>query len=173
MTPIRKLSKKSQILFKMRKLYSIFFAVIFFAGCSKDNNESIPTLSATFNSGSWTAFTIDTHLDYYTYNRDMFYIRATTKDEQELYINIYSIASGKYYINQYCSVSYTPSVSNFLSDRFTANTGELNLTVDTVKNEISGTFEFVLKNQNNFSDSIVVTNGSFNNLRYSYLIYKK
>jgi hypothetical protein len=150
----------------MRKIYNILFAVLLFLGCSKDKIESLPNLSATLNNKSWSAFTIDTHIIYdFSRGDDDFEIRATTKDEKELYFIIRSISSGKYDTYLACNINYLPNVNDFKT--YTAKKGEFNLSVDTVNHQISGTFDFVMKNIQNTSDSVVVKNGSFNNLKYT------
>jgi len=156
----------------MRKIFYILFAVLLFSGCSKEKIENLPmsNLSATLNNGSWSAFTVDTHIIYIReigYSINEFEIRATTKDKQELYFNIYSTSSGIYDAIGNCYISYQPDVDNFGSMTYTATKGEVNLSVDTVNYQISGTFDIVLKKFQDSSDSVVVKNGLFHDLKYT------
>jgi len=158
----------------MRKIYTFLFGFLLFVGCSKDNNNNnnseIPELSATVDNAAWNAFTIDTHIVFSLPNMDEnFSIFAVTKDGHELSLNIHGAKTGIYKVSQNQNLWAEYQKTSLNHEIYGSNSGEVNLIVDSLNQEISGTFNLVLKSYLNTSDSIVITNGSFNNLRYTYL----
>jgi hypothetical protein len=155
----------------MRKIYTLLLTMLLYTGCSKDENVVTPGMSATINNTAWSAFTIDTHTDYMVPSGfAAFTIKATSLDDQELTFTIFGTKTGKYLVHENCEITYSKQLNIFTHESYNSKSGELNLSVDTLKNEISGTFSFVAKPYYKFTDmpdSLVITNGKFNNLRYT------
>jgi hypothetical protein len=157
----------------MKKIYRFFVVLLILASCSKDDNNNLPELSATVDNDVWNAFTIDTHIVISVpFGEESFSIIAVTKEEQQLELYILSIKSGIYAVtpnSEFFAVYRSKENLNQNSDRYYPTAGEINLAVDSVNQEISGSFNLVLKKYNSYNDSVVITNGSFNNLRYTFL----
>jgi Family of unknown function (DUF6252) len=156
----------------MKKFDLLFLVVLFIAGCSKENNPDLPELTATFNDTTWTAFTIDTHLQYDVPVGRLFLIKAVSRNNQELYIQLGNVIAGKYSFPYNAYATYQPALSFYQRPLYRAKKGQINLIVDSLNNQISGTFNLILKNSDDrLLDSIVVTNGTFSNLKYSDITY--
>jgi hypothetical protein len=150
----------------MKKVIFVFVAVLFFIGCSKDENGNIvlPGMSALIDGEEWNTVTRITVLE-----DGKFIITGTSLAGKSLSITIFGTAEGKYELNltsANVAAVYKESVNLTTEDAYVSVTGEADLTdVNTSDRKISGTFSFILVR--NLTKTISITEGEFTNLAYA------
>ncbi len=152
----------------MVKIYSLLLVILLLVSCTKEETDNIETVSALIDNSDWQAFTMSASLVYpVPSGNPCFTISATSKNNQELEIIVFYPKTGKYISNQGCSGQYLEYQGRFLEkEYFWTNSGEVNIIFDTINDLVSGTFKFVLRNDIDPADTLVITDGKFNNLRY-------
>jgi hypothetical protein len=150
----------------MRKVIFIIIVVIFFIGCTKDEEGNIvwPTMNALIDNEEWNTATRVTILE-----EGKFIITGTSLDGKSLSITIFGTSEGKYELNltstQVAAV-YKESINMTTEDAFISVTGEVDLTeVNNSKKSISGTFGFIVVR--NLTNTINITEGEFTNVIYT------
>jgi hypothetical protein len=161
----------------MRKIgiiLSITALLILTYSCTKENAEEIAPLissssmTAKVASTDWSAITRVTK--HYS-NLDMFVITGTSTDGEILAITVkgdqvgtYSSTTSMDSLNAQVGAVWKPSTSeNYVSKSGTVKISEIN----TNDLKISGTYSFEVVNSTNINDIISITEGQFENLKYS------
>ena len=150
----------------MKRVIFIIVTVLFFIGCTKDEEGNIvwPSMSAVIDNEEWNTVTRVTVLE-----EGKFIITGTSVTGKSLSITIFGTTEGKYELNltsANVAAVYKESVNMTTEDAYVSVTGEVDLTdVDTSKKKISGTFSFILVR--NLTNTINVTEGKFTSLTYT------
>lgn len=156
-------NKKNNI---MKKVIIIIVAVLFFIGCTKDEEGKIiwPAMSAVIDGVEWNSATRVNVLE-----EGKFIITGTSLDGKSLSITIFGSAEGVYELNltsTKVAAVYKESINMTTEDAYISVSGEVELTeVDTSRKKISGTFSFIVVR--NLTNTINITEGEFTNLTYT------
>ena len=150
----------------MKRLITIIAAILFFIGCTKDEEGKIiwPTMSAEIDGVEWNSATRVSVLE-----EGKFIITGTSLDGKSLSITVLGTTEGLYQLNltsaQVAAV-YKESINMTTEDAYVSVTGEVELTdVNTSSKKVSGTFSFVVVR--NLTNTINITEGEFTNLTYT------
>jgi len=150
----------------MRKVIFIIIVVVFFIGCTKDEEGNIvwPIMSAIIDDEEWNTATPVAVLE-----EDKFIINGTSLSGKSLSITVFGTDEGKYELNltsTKVAAVYKESINMTTKDAYISVTGEVDLTtVNNSKKSISGTFSFIVVR--NLTNTINITEGKFSNVIYT------
>ena len=150
----------------MKKVIFIIIIVLFFLGCTKDEEGNIlwPTMSALIDNEEWNTATPLGVLE-----EGKFIINGTSLDGKSLSITIFGTTEGKYELNltsTKVAAVYKESINMTTEDAYISVTGEVDLTVvNNSKKSLSGTFSFIMVR--NLTNNINITEGKFSNVIFT------
>ena len=150
----------------MKKVIIFIAVVLFFIGCTKDEEGNIvwPIMSAIIDDEEWNTATPVAVLE-----EDKFIINGTSLSGKSLSITVFGTDEGKYELNltsTKVAAVYKESINMTTEDAYISVTGEVDLTtVNNSKKSISGTFSFIVVR--NLTNTINITEGKFSNVIYT------
>lgn len=159
------------------------FLAFTFSSCKDDDGDGIPDILNTkltmkINGTEWKSMFRQTNLAVKD-NFKVFTILATNGvsktegssilitirgDEEKSYDLSTTIVGGALE----CEIVYKESYSASTDDAFVGSSGTVTLTeIDTENKKISGTFEFTVHRSSNVQETLTITDGQFQDLRYT------
>ncbi|MBN1181981.1 MAG: hypothetical protein JXB49_06820 [Bacteroidales bacterium] len=144
----------------------ILFTLVLFA-CKKD--EVLPyKMTATVGGEEWkTRAPIGVQKD------NTFTIQGTSLEGKIIILTIFGTEVKTYNLNPeslqaQCSILYKESASTSEEDTYSGFEGSIVVTeINTSKNQISGTFNFTVRKVSNPAESLFITDGEFDEVRYT------
>ena len=147
-------------------LVVIFCSIILFA-CSKD--EVLPyKMTATIGGVEWK-----TRVPAGYQKGDIFTIQGTSMDGKIIVLTINGSEAKTYNLDlvsfqAQCTILYKESASTSDEDAYSGTEGSITVTgINTSKKQISGTFEFTLRKISDITQTLRISNGVFDEVRYT------
>jgi len=151
-------------------LLTVVAFLIILSSCQKQTIYNYGTITATINNTTIFKSTTIGQAKESPDSGQYFYTFGAVDSSATLDFDLPTLAIGNYYFGLN---AISPNITYFSGSNYyntitpsnTPTTGSIIIT-STAKSSISGTFSGVLYNQNLATDSVIITNGVFNNCNY-------